>query len=92
MKRKRCGKKGQVVINIEVCVKILNFEIISYRLYFVVECFKIRLIMFLLKNKFQFFLLKILKYMYNVEDIVRQILEKKIIVKLIKGNKLIFRF
>lgn len=30
--------------------------------------------------------------MYNVEDIVRQILEKKIIVKLIKGNKLIFRF
>lgn len=91
MKRKRCGKKGQAATNTEACVKILNSETISHRLHFVAECFKTRSIMPPSKNKLQFLLPKISKYMYNAEDTARQILEKKIIAKLIKGNKSIFR-
>lgn len=91
MKRKRCGKKGQAATNTEACVKILNSETISHRLHFVAECFKTRSIRPPSKNKLQFLLPKISKYMYNAEDTARQILKKKNYSKIDQGKLINFQ-
>lgn len=65
-------KKGQAATSTEACVKILNSETISHRLHFVAECFKTRSIRPPSKNKLQFLLPKISKYMYNAEDIKKK--------------------